>query len=128
MAARILVIEDNEANLALVQYLLASAGHLVLLARDGVDGVQAARMAHPDLVVCDLQMPRLDGYGVLQVLRADPATRHIPVVAVTAFSMPDDRERVTLAGFDGYLTKPVEPERFIGQIESFLRAAPPAAP
>lgn len=128
MAASILVIEDNEANLALVQYLLASAGHRVLLARDGVDGVQAARMALPDLVVCDLQMPRLDGYGVLQALRADPGTRDIPVVAVTAFSMADDRERVSLAGFDGYLTKPIEPELFIGQIESFLRAAPPATP
>lgn len=127
MGARILVIEDNEANLWLVQYLLASAGHVVLLARDGIDGVQAARFEHPDLVVCDLQMPRLDGYGVLLALRADPGTRSIPVIAVTAFSMPDDRQRVAQAGFDGYLTKPIEPELFVAQVESFLHAAPPLA-
>jgi two-component system, cell cycle response regulator DivK len=128
MAARILVIEDNATNLALLQYLLTSAGHVVLQARDGMAGVQVARLEHPDLVVCDLQMPLLDGYGVLLALRTDAGTRDIPVIAVTAFSMSDDRDRVAEAGFDGYLTKPIEPELFVGQIESYLCARPPAAP
>jgi CheY-like chemotaxis protein len=120
MAARILVIEDNAANLELVRYLLTSGGHTVLLARDGAQGVALARQERPDLIVCDLQMPVLDGYQVLERLRADPGTAAAVIVAVTAFSMPNDRQKVITAGFDGYLSKPIEPERFVGQIEAFL--------
>lgn len=128
MAARILVVEDNEANLQLVQYLLACAGHEVLLARDGIEGVVMTLAERPDLVVCDLQMPRLDGYGMLRALRADALTKSIPVIAVTAFSMPDDRVRVACAGFDGYLSKPIEPETFVAQVEAFLSdGVPPLA-
>ena len=127
MGARILVIEDNEANLQLVHYLLGCAGHQVLLARDGVEGVDIAYVERPDLVICDLQMPRLDGYGVLRALRADPVTQTVPVIAVTAFSMPDDRLRVASAGFDGYLTKPIEPETFVAQVEAFLPGGVPPA-
>jgi CheY-like chemotaxis protein len=127
MGARILVVEDNEANLQLVHYLLSCAGHQVLLARDGVEGVDIAYIERPDLVICDLQMPRLDGYGVLRALRSDPVTQSVPVIAVTAFSMPDDRMRVASAGFNGYLTKPIEPETFVAQIEAFLPGDMPRA-
>ena len=131
MAARILVIEDNAANLELVRYLLSFSGYTVLQARDGAQGVELALRERPDLVVCDLQMPLLDGYQVLARLRAEPACAATVVVAVTAFSMPNDRQKVMMAGFDGYLSKPIEPERFVAQIESFLpaglRAARPAA-
>ena len=120
MAARILVIEDNAANLELVRYLLTCSGHAVLPARDGVQGIALARQERPDLIVCDLQMPVLDGYQVLEQLRADPGTAAVVIVAVTAFSMPNDRQKVITAGFDGYLSKPIEPEGFIGQIEAFL--------
>jgi len=122
MAARILVIEDNSANMALVRYLLSFSGYVVLEAEDGMQGLEAATEHHPDLIICDLQMPRLDGYEVLARLRARPATANFVIVAVTAFSMPNDRQMVLTAGFDGYLSKPIEPERFVSQIEAFLPA------
>lgn len=127
MAARILVIEDNEANLELVRYLLSYSGYTVLEARDGALGVEAARRELPDLIVCDLQMPRLDGYQVLAALRRHPGCATTPIVAVTAFSMPNDRQKVMTAGFSGYLSKPIEPELFVAQIEAFLPAGLRAA-
>jgi len=122
MAARILVIEDNAANLELVRYLLASSGYSVLMALDGAQGVAVARKERPDLIVCDLQMPKVDGYEVLAQLRGNPDTAASVVVAVTAFSMPRDRDKVLTAGFDGYLSKPIEPETFVADIEAFLPA------
>lgn len=122
MAARILVIEDNAANLELVRYLLTFNGHSVLVARDGAQGVALARQERPDLVICDLQMPVLDGYQVLAQLRGHDDTAKLVIVAVTAFSMPNDRDKVLIAGFDGYLSKPIEPETFVAQIEAYLSA------
>jgi len=130
MAARILVIEDNAANLELVRYLLAFSGYTVLEAQDGEQGLAMARRERPDLIICDLQMPLLDGYEVLAQLRGDPGNAASVIVAVTAFSMPNDRQKVMTAGFDGYLSKPIEPEKFVDQIEAFLptelRSARPA--
>jgi two-component system, cell cycle response regulator DivK len=122
--AHILIIEDNAANLALAQYLLEHAGHRVLQATDGHAGVAIAKRVQPDLVICDLQMPLLDGYGVLEQLRFDAACAGIPIVAVTAFSMSGDEQKVRKAGFDGYLSKPIEPEAFVSQIEAFLPTQP----
>lgn len=133
MVARILVIEDNDANLELVQYLLESVGYEVLVARDGGQGVAVALQERPTLVVCDLQMPVLDGYEVLRTLRQDPSTRATPIIAVTAFSMPGDQQKVLMAGFDGYLSKPIDPENFVAEVEAFLpverraRPTPPGA-
>ena len=118
--ARFLIIEDNPANLELVRYLLEHAGHQVDGAVNGLVGVEAAAAMTPDLVICDLQLPLLDGYGVLRALRELPAYARLPIVAVTAFSMPDDRKNVMRAGFDGYLSKPIEPETFVAYIEAFL--------
>ena len=120
MATRILVIEDNAANLELVRYLLAARGYSVIEARNGMQGVTLAREQRPDMIVCDLQMPVLDGFQVLEQLRADSVTAEMVVVAVTAFSMPADRRKVLTAGFDGYISKPIEPETFVGEIEAFL--------
>ncbi len=122
MPARILIIEDNAANMALVEYLLKAAGHLTQAATDGAEGVRMARKERPDLVLCDLQMPVLGGYEVLQQLRSDANTRAIPIVAVTAFSTPGDQTKVIEAGFNGYLSKPIEPETFVAQIEKYLPA------
>ncbi len=122
MLARILVVEDNAANLELVRYLLAFSGYTVMEARDGLQGVEIALQERPDLIICDLQMPLLDGYQVLAQLRENPASAKFVVVAVTAFSMPNDRQMVMTAGFDGYLSKPIEPENFVSQIEAFLPA------
>jgi CheY-like chemotaxis protein len=121
--ARILIVEDNPANLYLLEYLLNGKGHTTVAARNGVEGLEQLRASRPDLVLCDLQMPRLDGYEVLREIRADPRFVGVPVVAVTAYSMPGDRIRVTQAGFDGYLTKPFNPETVVTQIEGYLAAA-----
>jgi two-component system, cell cycle response regulator DivK len=120
MPARILVVEDNAANLELVRYLLEHAGHAVLVARDGMAGVETALRVLPDLVLCDLQMPLLDGYGLLERLRGHPASSATPIVAVTAFSMRGDESRVLTAGFDGYVSKPIDPDTFVARIEAFL--------
>jgi CheY-like chemotaxis protein len=120
--ARVLVIEDNPANMELMTYLLRAFGHTVLEAVDGRQGVRVAAEARPDLVVCDLQLPVLDGYEVARTLKADPSLRATPLIAVTAFAMVDDRRKALAAGFDGYFSKPIAPESFISQLQTFLPA------
>jgi CheY-like chemotaxis protein len=121
MAARILIVEDNEANLDLVRYLLQHHGYTTIEAVDGESGIEMAKAERPDIVLCDLQMPGVDGFGVLRTIRADPAIASLAVVALTALSMPGDRDTVLAAGFDGYLAKPIDPETFVKEIEAFLR-------
>jgi CheY-like chemotaxis protein len=121
MSARILIAEDNAANLALVDYLLKTAGHETLAAADGAEAVRLARQLHPDLVICDLQMPVANGYEVVASLKEDAALRDVPVIALTAHSMSSDRTNVLAAGFDGYLSKPIDPGKFVAQIEKYLR-------
>lgn len=120
MAARILIIEDNLANMDLMVYLLQAYGHQPLQSTDGERGLAMALRERPDLIICDVHLPKMDGYAVVQALKADAAVKHIPVVAVTALAMVGDREKLLSAGFDAYLSKPIEPEHFIGQVESFL--------
>lgn len=122
MRARILVIEDNPANLELMRYLLQSFGHTVLTAPDGELGVQMVRKERPDLVLCDVQLPKLDGIGVARAIRSDPELCDVPLIAVTAFAMVGDRDKMLQAGFDGYLPKPITPETFLSEIETFLRS------
>src|SRR5438445_117978 len=107
MAARILVVEDNPANLELMTYLLKAFGHSPTVAHDGVDGLEAAQREQPDLILLDVQMPRMDGYEVARRLKRDPVLRAVPVVAVTALAMVGDRDRVLASGFDGYIAKPI---------------------
>jgi two-component system cell cycle response regulator DivK len=123
MSATILIAEDHPASLELMRYLLAAHGYRPLIAVDGEAALELARREHPDLIVCDLRMPKVDGYGIVTQVRADPRLRHTPLIAVTAFSMQGDREHVLRSGFDGYFSKPIEPESFVRQMESFL---PPA--
>ena len=118
--ARVLIVEDNRDNLELARYLLQAAGHTVLAAMNGAEGLACARQGHLDLVVSDLQMPLLDGYEMLRAMRADSGIPRMPMVAVTAFSMPGDSSRALAAGFDGYLSKPIDPETFVQSIEAFL--------
>lgn len=120
MSARILIVEDNQINLALLKYLLEYAGYAALFAANGAEGLELVRTERPDLVLCDLQMPVMNGYEMLRALREDPDVRHTPVIAVTAFSMRGDRSTALAAGFDGYLSKPIDPETFIREIEAFL--------
>jgi CheY-like chemotaxis protein len=118
MAPRVLVIEDNAYSLDLMVYVLQAFGYVPLSARDGGEGVARALADIPDLILCDIQLPILDGYEVAQRLKSDPATAAIPLVAVTAMAMVGDREKVMAAGFDAYITKPIQPETFIAQIEA----------
>ena len=126
--ARILVIEDNPANIELMSFLLGAYGHTPLVAPDGPRGVAAARSEHPDLVACDVNLPGMDGYAVLAALKSEPALAQVPVLAVTALAMAGDRERVLAAGFDGYISKPIEPESFVAELEAFLPATPTSRP
>jgi len=120
MPARILIAEDNAANLALVEYLLNAAGHQTMSATDGAEALHLARHSQFDLIISDLQMPAVDGYSLLAQLRDDPTLREVQVIALTASSRSTDRTSVLVAGFDGYLSKPIEPEAFVGQIEQYL--------
>lgn len=130
MPARILIIEDNPANLDLMTYLLKAFGHVTLTAHDGASGLVRARRERPDLIVCDIQMPGMDGHAVAREIKADAELRAIPLVAVTAFAMVGDRDKVLASGFNGYIPKPIEPETFVAQVEAFLRpeqrSRPPA--
>lgn len=132
--ARILLADDHEADLELMGYLLEAFGHTTQRCADGQAALEAIRRDPPDLVVSDIQMPRLSGHGLAQAVRADAALRRIPLVAVTALAMHGDRERVLGGGFDGYIEKPLRPDTFVGQVEAFLppllrllRAARPQA-
>jgi two-component system cell cycle response regulator len=122
VGARILIIEDNAANLELMTYLLSVFGHTVVTAEEGLQGLEAARRERPDLIICDVQLPDMDGYEVARWVKSDPGLRMTPLVAVTALAMVGDRDRVLAAGFDGYLAKPISPEKFVRQMEGFLRA------
>jgi two-component system cell cycle response regulator len=121
--ARILVIEDNPASLELITYLLTAFGHSVYTAEDGGPGIAIARAEQPDLVLCDMQLPRVSGYEVVRRLKADARTSAIPMVAITALAMVGDREQILAAGFDGYVAKPIVPETFVASVEQFLAAS-----
>jgi CheY-like chemotaxis protein len=125
MGARILVIEDDPINLELMTYLLEAYGHEASGAGDGESGLQMLRGPLPDVILCDVQLANLNGYGVVHCLKSNPRTKDIPVIAVTALAMAGDRDRVLEAGFDGYLTKPIDSETFVPQIEQFLQSYSP---
>jgi len=116
----ILVVEDNERNLKLLRDVLEYAGYDVRVARTGEDGVTLAVKEPPDLVLMDLQLPGIDGMEALRRLRESPRTADIPVVAVTAQAMKQDRERALEAGFDGYVEKPISVRAFPDQVRRFL--------
>lgn len=120
MTARILVVEDNPLNLKLVRDVLQIAGYDVVEARSGEEGLRAAQQAPPDLVLMDLQLPGIDGTETMRRMRQDLLGKDVPVVAVTAFAMAEDRERVALAGFDGHVEKPISVRALPDLIEGYL--------
>lgn len=103
MNTRVLIIEDNQANLDLITYLLEAYSYRVDAAREGKSGLAAARRERPDIILCDIQMPGMDGFEVIDRLRRDPQLHSIKTVALTAYAMVGDREKLLAAGFDGYL-------------------------
>ena len=122
MPARILIIEDDLHSRELMVGLLQAAGHTVGSADDGRSGLGLALDDRPDLVVCDLRLPAMDGYAVAHALRAAPGYASMPLLAVSSLA-DGDRERVLAAGFDGYICKPIEPASFVAEVEAFLPAA-----
>jgi two-component system cell cycle response regulator len=121
MTARVLVVEDNPANLQLMLYLLRAFGHEATAAQDGVSGLSCAQTTRFDLILCDVQMPGIDGYEFARRFKAGPGLRP-PLVAVTALAMVGDKEKLIAGGFDGYISKPITPETFVSEIECFLPA------
>lgn len=117
--ARILIVEDNDLNLELATQLLEDK-HVVLSARDGEQGVVAALAERPDLILMDISLPRLDGFGAVAKIRADENVKRTPVIALTAHAIRGDRERMLAAGFDGYVSKPIDEELLFATIEELL--------
>ena len=122
--AKILLVEDNPANLKLAEFLLRKAGHEVLAAEDAIAGIALARAQLPDLVLMDVQLPGMDGLEATRVLKSDPATRAVKVIALTAFAMKGDEEKMRSAGCDGYIAKPFQYQEFLAQVAAFLGERP----
>jgi CheY-like chemotaxis protein len=117
---KILYVEDNEDNIYMLHRRLVRAGFTVVIARDGAQGVAAAGAEHPDLILMDLGMPVVDGWEATRRIKAAPATKHSPVIALTANAMTGDREKALAAGCDDFDTKPVEMVRLLGKIQALL--------
>jgi CheY-like chemotaxis protein len=120
MAEKILVIEDNEQNRILMRQILIPHGYDVLEAKDGLTGLEMARAHMPDLILLDIQMPVMNGFMVIRELRNDPEFRKIKVIAVTSFAMRGDREKALQAGFDEYVTKPINTRTFPELVKQVL--------
>jgi len=122
--AKVLIVEDNPANMSLALFLLQSAGHTVLSAADAEVGLRLARDEQPNLILMDIQLPGMDGLEATVLLKRDEATRAIPVIALTALAMKGDEERIRAAGCDGYIAKPLEYRSFLAVISAQLVTAP----
>jgi two-component system cell cycle response regulator DivK len=122
--ARVLIIEDNPANMTLATFLLQSAGHTVISATDAEAGLTLARDEKPDLILMDIQLPGMDGLQATALLKGADQTRHIPVIALTALAMKGDEERIRAAGCDGYIAKPLAYREFLAIISAQLAPTP----
>ena len=120
MSKKVLVIEDNEQNMYLVHFILEANGFEVLEARTGQEGIQMAIKHLPELILLDIQLPVMDGYTVARELRKHEDIQSTPIIAVTSYAMPGDRENVLSAGCSGYIEKPINPDIFMSQIEKFM--------
>lgn len=116
----ILITEDNPVNRKLLLTVLRPYGYRLLTAVDGEEALRLACQELPDLILMDLQLPKLNGYDATRQLKEMPATASIPIVALTAHAMPEERDRAQQVGFDGYITKPIDTRAFPGQVQAFL--------
>ena len=120
MNGRILCVEDNERNLRLVRKFLEHAGYQVLVAMDGLSAISMAQSEQPDLILMDINLPDIDGLEATSRLKSDASLMHIPIIALTANAMHGDRERCLAAGCDGYISKPVERQDLISNVEQLI--------
>jgi CheY-like chemotaxis protein len=123
---RVLIVEDTPINMRLVATILSRAGHEVLQAENANDAIRVARVSHPDVILMDLGLPDMDGLEATRVLKKDPSTRDIAIIAVTAFAMEADKDRALGAGCDGFMSKPIDRQQLISAIQSIVRD--PAGP
>jgi CheY-like chemotaxis protein len=121
---KLLLVEDNEMNRDMLSRRLLRRGYEVVMAVDGGEGVEMASSAQPDLILMDMSLPVIDGWEATRRIKAAEATRHIPVIGLTAHAMAGDREKALAAGCDDYDTKPIELDRLIGKIESLMPGKP----
>jgi len=120
MKRTILVIEDNEQNLYLIRYILEDCGYEVFSATEGKEGIVLAASLKPDMILLDIQLPIMNGYTVARHLKENPDLADTPIVAVTSYAMPGDREKAMEAGCSGYIEKPIDPDTFDKQVEKYL--------
>ena len=125
--ARILIIEDNPANMKLASLLLEKAGHAVLRAVDAEAGLALSRSNQPDLILMDIQLPGMDGLAATVLLKQDPATAAIPIIALTAMAMKEDEEKTRVAGCDAYIAKPLRYQELYAAIDTLLPKREPQA-
>jgi CheY-like chemotaxis protein len=116
----LLLVEDNEDNRIIYCTVLRHLGYEVIEAQDGVEAVELARSALPDLILMDISIPRMDGWEATRILRGDPRTQAIPIIALTAHALADDRERATEVGFTSYLAKPIEPRVVVAEVRRWI--------
>ena len=121
--ATVLLVEDNEDNRIVYSTILRYAGHRVLEATDGEAGVALARAERPSLILMDVSIPLLDGWEATRILKADPETRGIPIIALTAHALEEDRAKARAVGCDGYIAKPAEPRVVLAQVQQYLAGA-----
>ena len=121
---KVLVVDDNEANIRLVRFILEKHGCQVYEARNGADGVASAIQKKPDLILMDVQLPDIDGLEATKRIRASEADGDIPIIALTSYAMPGDKEKCLAAGCTGYIAKPINVDTFIAEIEEILANTP----
>lgn len=120
MSKRILVVEDQEDNRQILRDLLANTGYEMIEAEDGEEALAIAATERPDLILMDIQLPVLDGYEATRRLKADPALRAIPVIAVTSYALSGDEEKARAAGCDAYIAKPYSPRELLAKVREYL--------
>jgi two-component system, cell cycle response regulator DivK len=120
MTKRILIVEDNELNLKLFRDLLSANGYETLETKDGHEAISLTRNMRPDLILMDIQLPEISGLDITQKIKADPELRHTPIIAVTAFAMKDDEEKILAAGCEAYISKPISIGHFLSTVKTFL--------
>ncbi len=123
MSKTILIVEDNENNMMLVRDVLELKGYSVLPATTGAEGVRLAIEARPDLILMDIQLPDIDGITAFAQIRANDAAKHIPMLAVSASVMPEEKQKILASGFDAYITKPLNMKSFVETVEKFIGKA-----
>lgn len=120
MAKTVLIVEDNELNMKLFHDLLEAHGYEILQTRDGIEALKIARQERPDLILMDIQLPEVSGLEVTKWLKEDDNLRHIPVIAVTAFAMKGDEEKIREGGCEAYIAKPISVSHFLETVRKFL--------